>query len=77
MRLMADNNENVNELAGKEYSASDFVDYKATKQKPLPMIYQSGYFTIKGYDPIFDVYRLDFPNEEVRSGMVALLASTK
>ena len=72
MRLMADSNENVNELAGKEYSASDFVDYKATKQKPLPMIYQSGYFTIKGYDPTFDVYRLDFPNEEVRSGMVAL-----
>lgn len=75
MRLLADNHENINELAGKEYLAAEFVDYKATKQKPLPMIYQSGYFTIKGYDPTFDVYRLDFPNEEVRSGMVALLAS--
>ena len=75
MRLLADNNENINELAGKEYPAAEFVDYKATKQKPLPMIYQSGYLTIKGYDPTFDVYRLDFPNEEVRSGMVALLAS--
>ena len=75
MHLLADNHENINELAGKEYSAAEFVDYKATRQKPLPMIYQSGYFTIKGYDPTFDVYRLDFPNEEVRSGMVALLAS--
>ena len=75
MRLLANNHENINELAGKEYPAAEFVDYKATKQKPLPMIYQSGYFTIKGYDPTFDVYRLDFPNEEVRSGMVALLAS--
>ena len=75
MRLLANNHENINELAGKEYSAAEFVDYKATKQKPLPMIYQSGYFTIKSYDPTFDVYRLDFPNEEVRSGMVALLAS--
>ena len=75
MRLLANNHENINELAGKEYSAAEFVDYKATKQKPLPMIYQSGYFTIKGYDPTFDVYRLDFPNEEVRSGMIALLAS--
>ena len=75
MRLLAGNNENVNELAGKEYPAAEFVDYKATKQRPLPMLYQSGYLTIKGYDPAFDVYRLDFPNEEVRSGMISLLAS--
>ena len=39
------------------------------------MLYQSGYFTIKGYDAEFNLYRLDFPNEEVRSGMVSLLAS--
>lgn len=75
MRLLANNHESINELVGKEYSAEEFVDYKATRQKPLPMLYQSGYLTIKGYDPTFDVYRLDFPNEEVRSGMVALLAS--
>lgn len=75
VRLLADSRENINELAGKYYPASEFVDYKATIQKPLPMIYQSGYFTIKGYDPLFDVYLLDFPNEEVRSGMVAVLAA--
>ena len=74
MRLMADNDVNVNELAGKEYDASEFVDYKASKQKPLPMLYQSGYLTIKCYDPELNVYRLDFPNEEVRSGMVSLLS---
>ena len=75
MRLMSDNDVNVNELTGKEYDASEFVDYKATKQKPLPMLYQSGYLTIKGYDPELNVYRLDFPNEEVRSGLVSMLAS--
>ena len=75
VRLLADSRENINELAGKYYPAAEFVDYKATIQKPLPMIYQSGYFTIKGYDPLFDVYLLDFPNEEVRSGMVAVLAA--
>ena len=75
MRLLSDNHENVNELAGKDYSAAEFVDYKATRQKPLPMLYQSGYLTIKGYDPLLDVYRLDFPNEEVRSGMASALAS--
>ena len=75
VRLLSDNHENVNELAGKDYSAAEFVDYKATRQKPLPMLYQSGYLTIKGYDPLLDVYRLDFPNEEVRSGMASALAS--
>ena len=75
VRLLADNRQNINELAGKYYPAAEFVDYKATAQKPLPMLYQSGYFTIKGYDPLFDVYCLDFPNEEVRSGMVAVLAA--
>ncbi|MGM9706585.1 MAG: ATP-binding protein [Prevotella sp.] len=75
VRLLANNNEHVNELAGKEYTAAEFVDYKATQQKPLPMLYQSGYLTIKGYDPDFSLYRLDFPNEEVRIGMLSLLAS--
>ena len=73
MRLLANNNENINELAGKYYPAAEFVDYKATKQKPLPMIYQSGYFTIKEYDAELNVYRLDFPNEEVRSGMASAI----
>ena len=75
MRLMSDNNVNINELAGKECVPAEFVDYKASKQKPLPMLYQSGYLTIKGYDREFNVYRLDFPNEEVRTGMLSLLAS--
>ena len=42
---------------------------------PLPMIYQSGYLTIKGYDRETELFRLDFPNEEVRRGFLAMLAS--
>ena len=75
MRLLSDNHVTVNELLGNYYPAAEFVDYKATKQRPLPMLYQSGYLTIKGYDPFLDVYRLDFPNEEVRSGMTSALAN--
>ena len=74
MRLLSDNHENVNELVGKYYPAPEFVDYKATRQKPLPMLYQSGYLTIKGYNQRRNTYLLDFPNEEVRSGMTAALA---
>ena len=75
MRLMANNHESINELAGKEYPAAEFVDYKGTKQSPLPMLYQSGYLTIKGYNARRETYRLDFPNEEVKSGLVSVLSS--
>ena len=69
VRLLSDNHENVNELAGKYYPPAEFVDYKATKQRPLPMLYQSGYLTIKGYNARRNTYLLENPNEEVRSGM--------
>ena len=51
-----------------------FVDYKADVEKPLPMIYQSGYLTIKDYDREMNEYLLDFPNREVRSGFVRALS---
>ena len=38
------------ELIERYYDPSMFVDYKADVEKPLPMIYQSGYLTIKEYD---------------------------
>ena len=34
----------------------------------MPIIYQSGYLTIKGYDPAKDFYTLNFPNAEVKYG---------
>ena len=64
-----------NELAGKWYDSTEFVDYKADVQRPLPMLYQSGYLTIKAYEPRRRRYQLDFPNDEVRQGFIDMLAS--
>ena len=75
IRLLAHCNENINELVGKYYDASQFIDYKADMEKPLPMIYQSGYLTIKDYNKRLSTYLLDFPNEEVRNGFIDALAS--
>lgn len=75
MRLLAHTDENINELVGRYYAPEEFVDYRADVEKPLPMIYQSGYLTIKAYDPLFNNYLLDFPNREVRSGFTSILAS--
>ena len=76
VRLLQDNNENINELAGKYYDESEFVDYRADKEKPLPMIYQSGYLTIKDYDREMESYLLDFPNDEVKKGFVTMTANS-
>ena len=76
VRLLQDSNENLNDLTGKYYDESEFVDYRADKEKPLPMIYQSGYLTIKDWNMDTDSYLLDFPNDEVRSGFLTLVASS-
>ena len=39
------------------------------------MIYQSGYLTIKDYNRQFNTFLLDFPNNEVKSGFLTLLAA--
>ena len=49
MRLMARSSENLNELVGRYYPPRMFIEYKATPDMPLPIIYQSGYLTIKDY----------------------------
>ena len=41
--------------------------------EPIPVIYQSGYLTIKGYNPRFESYTLGFPNKEVEEGFMKFL----
>lgn len=75
MRLLAHSNENIQDIIARSYEAQEFVDYRATVEAPVPMIYQSGYLTIKGYNREDEEYKLDFPNHEVASGFLAILAS--
>ena len=76
IRLLNHFNENVNELTGKYYSPAEFIDYKADVERPLPMIFQSGYLTIKDYDMDFNTFLLDFPNNEVKNGFLTMAASS-
>lgn len=75
IRLLNHTREDLDELTGRYYKTSEFVDYKADVEQPLPMIYQSGYLTIKDYDRDSGRYLLDFPNNEVKEGFVSLVAS--
>ena len=50
-------------------------DNKEDTEAPLPMIYQSGYLTIKDWNMDTDSYLLDFPNDEVKAGFVTMVAA--
>ena len=76
IRLLNHFNENMNELTGKYYGMEEFVDYKADVEKPLPMIYQSGYLTIKDYNMRRNRFLLDFPNDEVKNGFLTMVATS-
>lgn len=75
IRLLRHFDENLDELTGRYYTTDQFVDYKADSERPLPMIYQSGYLTIKDFRQRTNTFLLDFPNDEVKRGFTSLLAN--
>ena len=60
-------------MAHTETNADVLNSIDAVSQNPIPVIYQSGYLTIKDYDPEFKIYTLGFPNQEVAEGFTRYL----
>lgn len=60
-------------LEGIEVSAAALSTYEADAEDPVPMLYQSGYLTIKGFEEEFSLYRLEFPNDEVKYGLLSYM----
>ena len=60
-------------MAHTETDADVLNGIDSTSVNPIPVIYQSGYLTIKGYDREFGIYRLGFPNREVEEGFMKYL----
>lgn len=58
----------LRKLDGLQVIESSLTCDRPDARNPVPMIYQSGYLTIKEYDPEFQEYTLGFPNDEVRNG---------
>lgn len=58
----------------EEQVTSDFLNsVDSIGESPIPVIYQSGYLTIKDYDEEFKTYTLGYPNEEVEEGFTNYL----
>ena len=64
----------LEEMATSEVTSDVLNSIDAESTNPIPVIYQSGYLTIKGYDKEFQMYRLGFPNQEVEEGFIKYLA---
>jgi hypothetical protein len=70
------NKTDLSELDGVTTTASQFDLPTESMTSVLPLLYQSGYLTIKEYDPIMKIYTLGIPNNEVRVGLVECLLPT-
>ncbi|MCI6861680.1 MAG: ATP-binding protein, partial [Prevotella sp.] len=64
----------LEEMATSEVTSDVINSIDAESTNPIPVIYQSGYLTIKGYDKEFQMYRLGFPNQEVEEGFIKYIA---
>ena len=72
VELLKKSNYDLEEMSHVETDA-DILDSIFTDDNPIPVIYQSGYLTIKGYDKEFGIYELGFPNREVEEGFMKFL----
>ena len=75
IKLLQKYNVGLRDLTGQDASIDDFDVSPENMASPLPLLYQSGYLTIKHYDPMVSLYTLGYPNEEVRVGMIRSLAA--
>lgn len=67
VNYLKDAHYNIPDLDGKvELDESMLNEYRADAKDPIPILFQSGYLTIKEYIEEVNMYRLGFPNDEVR-----------
>ena len=73
VELIKKANFNIEELSDYEANEEQLNSVHVDGIDPIPVLYQSGYLTIKDFDEEFRLYTLNYPNEEVKSGFVNFL----
>ena len=64
------NDFDVEKLKGKKVTEEDLSDLSIYTENPVPLFYQTGYLTLKDYDPKRKRYTLGYPNREVETGIL-------
>ena len=73
IELLKEHGSRLPNLSKEQVSAIVMRSMDSASTNLIPIIYQSGYLTIKSYDERFKKYRLGFPNKEVEEGFLNLL----
>ena len=73
IELLKEHGSRFPDLSKEQVSAIVMSSMDSASTNLIPVIYQSGYLTIKSYDERFKKYRLGFPNKEVEEGFLNLL----
>lgn len=63
------------EIFNEEVSTATISDIDTYRSSPIALLFQTGYLTIKDYDPEYEMYRLGIPNREVEKGLFRELLS--
>ena len=63
----------LSQLPTEKVKAYDLGNVNSFDDNPVPLLYQSGYLTIKDYNSEFNTYHLGFPNKEVEKGFIEYL----
>jgi hypothetical protein len=72
VQMLKDVHFDIRKIDANEISSTTefLMDYRIDNKDPVPVLYQSGYLTIKAYDPLLNTFFLGFPNEEVKYGFL-------
>ena len=73
VEVMKQDNYRLPDLTREQVTGDFLNSIDSMSKNPIPLIYQSGYLTIKAYDPEFGFYTLGFPNKEVEGGFADYL----
>ena len=73
INLIHQRNYDVRQLDHLELHEMSFSTYELDELQLLPLLFQTGYLTIKSYDPERRLYRLSYPNYEVETAFLERL----
>ena len=73
VELIKKANFNIEELSNYVASEDQLNSIHVDDIDPIPVLYQSGYLTVASYDKEFNLFTLNYPNEEVKAGFINFL----
>ena len=73
VEVMRKTSYDITSLSDQEADSSLLSDINSAFLNPIPLLYQSGYLTITGFEPEMQIYHLGFPNMEVKHGFLNFL----